>query len=254
MFKPAGLSIMRSTLREGYMHLVQLIENTDRRRHNKNLVGKLGFTPSCYLERESDHINLVLHSTDILRMFPNGEFELRCDGWYTPTTNHYMGEATAAWCRRSLTVHEYRRNLWSPKVHILQTHGEVLSQFYDGIRFDKEGNLISERRVWKDRVLNRKRANAAVRPYKKQFDMLLSVDKFDTRHWTDKQPKTPSGSMDHTLHRLLTEEISDDLVRTVIWYGNGTMSAAIQKLRTHIYERTPEVFDEVDPTCLASEQ
>ena len=99
-----------------------------------------------------------LHDTDIITYHPNGDIVLDSGGWRTATTKERINRFAPVWLSQN-------NHVWyvSPGNHV----------FYDGIRFDSNGILISEPKEDNTKELNKIKRRIA--KYVKLIDGLDSL-------------------------------------------------------------------------------
>lgn len=84
-------------------------------------------------------IMLRLYRTDVVTWYPNGDVELACGGYETPTTRKWISVGTPA----NVWVGNTKPNRWTSSVWAVMANG-ITSRFYDGIRLNKDGRIISK--------------------------------------------------------------------------------------------------------------
>lgn len=87
--------------------------------------------------RQADGIGVILHSTTILKMHEDGTYTLDSGGWRTVTTKDRLNSLLPA----PLGIYS-TNGVW-----MLARRGNnpgMVSEFYDGMRFDRHGEMVTE--------------------------------------------------------------------------------------------------------------
>lgn len=118
----------------------------------------------------SDRIEVQMHNTVILTAYATGEMVLNTNGWHeSPTTRETMGTALErAGLRGGLT--SVRVGGFSQTA--LYINGRDRWRYYDGMRIDSEGRLLSPAHAWQAKVADRAARAAKREELKPLLDMI----------------------------------------------------------------------------------
>lgn len=124
---------------------------------------------NTYLKRYDDYIGVMLHTTDVVKFYPE-YFELDSGGWNTQTTRDRINKYSNArvWVKNSVMY------VGIPYKEGCSYHPESSVLFYDGIHYDYEGNLLSKT---KDIDKHNREVRDMKKKIKKFVDYCLSVAK-----------------------------------------------------------------------------
>lgn len=127
------------------------------------------------------------HKANIITAYEDGSFKLNCNGWAdSSTTKAAVHEAAWKFC--GLTIHIYSRLVMSEKQLCVRVAGKTYV-YYDGMKFDVEGNLLSEARPFQMRRINKDKSKQYALDiqesgFKDMFPILYATCTFEqTREW-----------------------------------------------------------------------
>ena len=137
-----------------------------------------------------DHVAVAFHRSDIFRVYPDGRLTVDCDGWVNSmTTKTQLGIAARKFISHRLSI--YNKVIMG----ISQTTCNGYA-YYDGITFDGEGNLLSERRTFEARRINKAESKEFLdgiktSGFKDMFPLLYATAPLEEVKWSAGHMNTP---------------------------------------------------------------
>ena len=106
----------------------------------------------------SETMAVRLHNTDIITAYPNGDIVLNCTGWDTaPTTKAAMNMALGKFFQYPVYMGSYKFKGLSPVCLMLGYNKRV--RYYDGIRLNQVGEVISPLKPFDAMRINREESS-----------------------------------------------------------------------------------------------
>lgn len=101
----------------------------------------------------TDHMAVHFHNTDVIRAYPDGRIVIDCDGWAgAPTTRTCVNDALR-WFGGAVGA-VYSDRLYGKAQLVLRT-SQGRCAYYDGIEIDGDGKLLSARKPFVGRRIDR---------------------------------------------------------------------------------------------------
>jgi len=141
---------------------------------------------------EGENMHVRMYNTNILTAFRNGEFEINLNGYQSSSTtraniNHALGV-----CRQNIGIGN--RNIMGISQCTVYANG-ARYMYYDGIRFNQEGKLVSEPKPFEARRIDKEESkgfmdNLKASGFKDVFPVLYATCQEpdvipSTVHWDD---------------------------------------------------------------------
>lgn len=131
---------------------------------------KRSATHKRVLAPTSDKIEVLMHRTVILTAYATGEIRLNTDGWHeSPTTREAMSLALH---RAGLHAGMYSNRVGNLSQTALRISGQGTWRYYDGMRFDADGRLLSTAYPWQAKVADREARKAKREELKPLLEVL----------------------------------------------------------------------------------
>lgn len=100
-----------------------------------------------------DEMYVRFHNTNIITAYPDGSVMLNCNGWANSvTTKVAMREAAWRFCRFIISIGS--KTVMSQKQDVVTIRGKTYV-YYDGMKFDVDGKLLSEAKPFKMRRIDK---------------------------------------------------------------------------------------------------
>ena len=139
------------------------------------------------VKADGDTMVVRMHNTNILTAYEDGSIKVSCGGWWTNTTRRNLNDAMWSFVPNRLYVGN--RKVFGMSQPTITRSGGPTMYFYDDIKFDVAGELISTpvcfERKRKDRTETAEfRADIAESGFKDVFPFLYpTVETSDHRGW-----------------------------------------------------------------------
>ena len=102
-----------------------------------------------------DHCAVRFHNTDIIRAYENGDIVLSSNGWVnSPTTRKAFAEGLAVLGMRYTVTEPHGLNYRSHNQTVVTAHPNTYV-YYDGMRFNQEGHLLTLPRAFHEKRIDR---------------------------------------------------------------------------------------------------
>ena len=149
-----------------------------------------------------DRMAVRFHNTDILTAYENGSVTIDCRGWGGNSTTKDAVNDCNTFTTFNLSL--YSRNIMSHSQLVLRVNGEEYA-YYDGMSFDKDGNLMTERKGFEAKRIDKAESKEFMQDvvdsgFKDAFALLYATCKYDPDmpRWTSLRPKAIVTSDVHT--------------------------------------------------------
>ena len=106
----------------------------------------------------SEPMAVRFHNTDIIKAYPNGDIVLNCNGWETaPTTRAAMNFALRWFFPYPIRMYGQKFKGLNPTCLAIGYNKRVM--YYDGIRFNHEGQVLSELKPFEAQRINKEESS-----------------------------------------------------------------------------------------------